>query len=142
MVFVVKKKEVAIMFSPDHFRVNEAWIVLRANEEFLFVKDDPYDIYVLMDAASTYIFEHVSIKVVDEAPQEKDVKALFKAAWAAKKQWAEKLIITENSPVENIFKREAEKNGLLVEIVPLSDLEPIVGDLKESFQSDFMGRKT
>ena len=128
------------MFSPDHFRVNEAWIVLRANEAFLFVKDEPYDIYLLMDAASTYVFGHVALKVVDEGPPEKDVEDLFGKAWAAKKQWAEKLIITEKSPVEDVFKREAEKNGLSVETVPLSDLEPIVGELKESFHSDFMGR--
>ena len=40
------------MLTPDQFRVNEVWIALRVNEAFLFVKDEPYDIYVLMDAAS------------------------------------------------------------------------------------------
>jgi len=53
------------MFSPDDFRVNEAWIAFRANEEFLFVKDEPYDFYVLMDAASTYVFGHaVSVQLM------------------------------------------------------------------------------
>ena len=44
------------MLTPDDFSVNEVWIVVRVDEEFLFVKDDPYDIYVLMDAATSRYF--------------------------------------------------------------------------------------
>ena len=127
------------MLTPDQFRVNEAWIVVRVNETFLFVKDEPYDIYVLIDAASCYVLGHVLSRVTDEAPHEKDVKALFKKAWEAKNQWAEKLILTENSIAEDVFRKQAEQNSLSVSIVPLSDLEPIVGPLKESFASDFIG---
>ena len=130
------------MLTPDQFRVNEVWIAVRVNEAFLFVKDEPYDIYVLMDAASAYVLGHVLSRVVDEAPHEKDVEALFRKAWEAKNQWAEKLVVTENSIAENVFRTQAEKNGLSFEIVPLSDLEPIVGPLKESFASDFMGNAT
>jgi hypothetical protein len=130
------------MLTPDQFRVNEVWIAVRVNEAFLFVKDEPYDIYVLMDAASAYVLGHVLSRVVDEAPHEKEVEALFRKAWEAKNQWAEKLVVTENSIAENVFRTQAEKNGLYFEIVPLSDLEPIVGPLKESFASDFMGNAT
>lgn len=130
------------MLTPDQFRVNEVWIALRVNEEFLFVKDEPYDIYVLMDAASAYVLGHVLSRVVDEAPHEKGVEALFRKAWEAKNQWAEQLIVTENSTAEDVFRTQAEKNGLSVKIVPLSELEPIVGPLKESFASDFMGNAT
>lgn len=127
------------MLTPDQFRVNEAWIVVRVNEAFLFVKDEPYDIYVLIDADSCYVLGHVLSRVTNEAPHEKDVKALFKKAWEAKNQWAEKLILTENSIAEDVFRKQAEQNSLSVSIVPLSDLEPIVGPLKESFASDFIG---
>ncbi|MBC2695212.1 MAG: hypothetical protein HF982_08060 [Desulfobacteraceae bacterium] len=130
------------MLTPDQFRVNEAWIVVRVNEAFLFVKDDPYDIYVLMDAASCYVLGHVLSRVTNEAPHEKDVEALFKKAWEAKNQWAEKLILTENSIAEDVFRKQAKQNSLSVSIVPLSDLEPIVGPLKESFASDFIGNAT
>jgi len=127
-----------MMLSPHDFRVNEAWIAFRANEEFLFVKDEPYDAYVLMDAASAYVLGQVFSKVVDEAPRKEDVEALFKEAWSAKRQWAERIIITENSPAEKVFIEEAKEHGLSVETVPLSELEPIVGDFKELFRSDFM----
>ena len=130
------------MLTPDQFLVNEAWIAVRVNEAFLFVRDEPYDIYVLMDAASAYVLGHVLSRVVDEAPHEKDIEIIFKKAWEAKNQWAEKLILTENSIAEGVFRTQAEKNGISVEIVPLSDLEPIVGPLREFFASDFMGDAT
>ncbi len=130
------------MLTPQQFRVNEAWIAVRINEEFLFVKDEPYDIYVLMDAGSAYVFGHVLSRAVDEAPNEKDIEALFREAWKAKNQWAETLIITENSTAHDVFRKQAVKNGLSIKVVPLSDLEPIVGPLIKSFASDFFGKTT
>jgi hypothetical protein len=128
------------MLNPDQFRVNESWIALRVNEEFLFVKDEPYDIYVLMDAASAYVLGYVLSPVVDEAPHEKDVAALFRKAWETKSQWAKELIITENSTAARVFKTQAEENGLSVKIIPLSKLEPIVGPLRQSFALDLIGK--
>lgn len=128
------------MLMPDQFRVNEAWIAVRINEDFLFVGDEPYDIYVLMDAASAYVLGHVLSKVADEAPQEKDIDDLFKTAWSSKKEWAKRLIVPGDSVEEKAFRKKAEEKGLTVETVALSDLEAIVGDLKELFASDFMGR--
>jgi hypothetical protein len=127
------------MLTPDQFRVNEAWIAIRVNEDFIFVKDEPYDIYVLIDAASAYVLGYVLSRVVDEAPHEKDVEALFKNAWEAKSQWAKRLIVSENSSAVDIFRSQAEKYGLSIEIVPLSELGLIVDPLKESFASVFMG---
>lgn len=130
------------MFTPDQFRVNEAWIAVRINEEFLFVKNEPYDIYLLIDAASCYVLGHVLSRVVDEVPEETDINELFQTAFQAKNQWAEILILTENSPADNVFRKQAERKGISVKIVNTSDLEPILGPLKESFASDFMGSPT
>jgi len=130
------------MLTPQHFKVNEVWIVIRINEDFLFVKDEPYDMYVLLDAASTFVFGFVFSKVVDEAPYEKDVEELFKKAWEAKRQWAKKLIVADKSIANDVFIRQAEKNGLEFDAVPVPDLEPIIGPLKESFEKDFIGKTT
>jgi hypothetical protein len=130
------------MLTPDQFRVNETWIAIRLNEEFLFVKDDPYDTYVLIDAASTYVLGYVLSRVADEAPQEEDVADLFKNAWKAKNQWAKQLIITSNLKAEMVFEKQAEKSGLSVKVVSVSELEPIIGPLKESFASGFMKKAT
>jgi hypothetical protein len=130
------------VFTPDQFEVNDAWIAVRINEEFLFVKEDPYDMFVLMDAASTYVLGFVFSRVVDEAPAVKEVEDLFKKAWEAKRQWAKKLIVTDDSIASNVFIQEAEKHGVPFDIVPISKLSPIIGPLKESFVKDFFGKRT
>jgi hypothetical protein len=114
----------------------------RINAEFLLVKDESYDIYVLMDAASCYVLGHLLSRVVDESPQEKDVRDLFQAAFRAKNPWANILILTGNAPADDVFRRRAEQEGLPVKTVGLSDLEPISGPLKASFASDFMKSST
>ncbi|SDU58521.1 hypothetical protein [Desulfobacula phenolica] len=53
------------------------WIAIRINKDFLFLKNSPYDMFVLLDAASAYILGFVFSKVVEEAPNEKNVENLF-----------------------------------------------------------------
>ena len=125
------------MLTPDQLRVNEVWIAVRVNESFVFVQDEPYDVYVLMDAASAYVFGHVLAKIEDEVPHEEDVDNLFKEAWGAKRQWPEKLIVPENELAEDLFRKQAQKNGLSFDTVQMSDLSLIIGPLKELFASDF-----
>ncbi|MDM8539140.1 hypothetical protein QUF70_20495 [Desulfobacterales bacterium HSG17] len=124
--------------SPVQFSVNEVWVAVRVNDEFIFVKGEPYDIYVLMDAASTFVFGQV-LSRVDKEPSEKDVEDLFQTAWAAKKQWAKTLIVEKDSTAEDVFRIQAEKNGISVNILSVSEFEPIAGDLKELFAKSFMG---
>lgn len=82
------------MLTPDQFRVNESWIAVRSMKPSCFVKDETYDIYVLMDVAICYVLGHVLSRVTDEAPYEKDVQALFKKAWGAKERRREVRPIT------------------------------------------------
>ena len=126
------------MLTPDQFDVNEAWIAIRVNEGFIFVKDDPYDIFVLLDAASAYVLGFVLSSVVDESPDAKEVEKLFKEAWEVKHQWARKLIVTDDSIANDVFISEAKKHGFEIEIVETSCLAPIVGPLKEGFCKGFM----
>jgi hypothetical protein len=126
------------MFTHGQYRVNEVWIAIKINIAFIFVMDEPYDIYVLLDAASEYIFGNV-LSRADGVPPEKDVANLFKKAWETKHQWAEKLILTEKSMATDVFRTQAEINGISVNIGSSSDLEPIIGTLKKSFTSNFIG---
>jgi len=68
-------------------------------------------------------------------------EAISFTGWA-KNQWAEQLIVAENSKAEDVFRTQAQKFGFSVRIVSLSELEPIVSPLKESFASAFMGNVT
>ena len=125
------------MLTPDQFVVNEAWIVVKVNDAHLFVKDDPYDMYVIMDAGSTYVLGHALSKVSEGSPQEEDVEAIFKKGWEAKQQWPTRLIVTGKSSAENIFKVIAEKHGIEIENASLSSIVTLVKPLKDSFSSSF-----
>ncbi len=129
------------MLTPDQFEVNEAWITVRVNEEFIFVKDDPYDIFVLMDAASAYVFGFVLSNVVDESLNQEEVANLFRQAWGTKQEWAGTLIVSDEINADNVFISEGEKNGLEIRRVLASSLDPIVGPLKESFLQRFLGQQ-
>lgn len=126
-----------MVFTPDGFSLNEVWIAFRVNEAFLFVQDEPYDMYVLMDATSAYALDHMLVRVTDEIPKKEDIDILFQKAWGTKRQWPKKLIVPEDDPAENVFRIQAEENGLSFETAQLSDLSPIVEPLKELFASDF-----
>ncbi|OQY09342.1 MAG: hypothetical protein B6I30_09975 [Desulfobacteraceae bacterium 4572_187] len=128
------------MLTPDQFEVNEAWITLRVNEEFIFVKDDPYDIFVLMDAASAYVFGFVLSSVVDESLDQEEVANLFRQAWGTKQEWAGTLIVSDEINAGNVFISEGEKNGLEIRRVSASSLNSIVGPLRESFLQRFLGQ--
>ena len=124
------------MLSPNDFRVNEAWVVVKVNDAPIFVQNDAYDVYVLLDAGSTYVFGHALSRVADGSTSDKDVKSIFDTAWQGKRQWAEKVIVTDNSKAAAIFEKQAKANGLPVIFVPLAKLEPIVSDLMNTFNAD------
>ena len=127
------------MLAPDQFEVNEAWIAIRINEEFIFVQDEPHDIFVILDAASAFVLGFVLSSVVDESPNEQDVENLFNEAWETKQEWPKKLIVADDSIANDVFIRQAQRNGFEFDTVPGSCLAPIVGELKETFCRNFMG---
>jgi hypothetical protein len=72
----------------NQFRVNEAWIACRL-QTLDTVAGDPVDLYILMDAASGYVFGH--LLAIDEVPSAQETQALFKKAYTAKREWPTKL---------------------------------------------------
>ncbi|MBF0451598.1 MAG: hypothetical protein HQK75_12905 [Candidatus Magnetomorum sp.] len=123
---------------PKDYIPNDIWIALRVNDSFITVAGEPYDVHVLMDAGSCYVFGFVFSKVVDNTPPEQEVEDLFEKAWSMKRQWARKLIVPENYFAKDVFEKQAIKHGLSFETVSVSDLSLIVGPLKQSFEEDFL----
>ena len=84
--------------SRGQFQVNEVWIACRVNESFLFVKSEPYDVYVLMDAGSGQVLGFALAKVVDGSPEANDVESLFIKAYKLRNQFPKKIIMAEKRP--------------------------------------------
>ena len=70
----------------------------------LFVQNEPYDIYLLLDAASCCVFGHSISSAAAEKPEARDVKKLFRSAFQTKNQWAENLILTGKTPADDVFQ--------------------------------------
>src|SRR5262249_22705301 len=97
----------------------------------MFVKNEPADIYVLVDAASTYVLGH--LVYLAEAPSPQEFTDLFKQARKQSKRWPKRVLITSEDPVEEVLKAIAANLGIVPEVIPLPYLDPILGPLNESF---------
>lgn len=114
---------------------DKIWIAIRINDTFLNINDEPYDVYVLMNAMSASVLGHTLAKA-DQPPIMSDVKSLFKKACNKEGGWPSKLIIPDSSKAQEIFKTVAGDNNLNVESIPLSKLSPIIKPLIEAFAQE------
>ena len=125
------------MMKVGQLKANEVWIAIRINDSFLYINDVPYDIFILMDAVNAHVFGHVLSKAPEGAPSPQDVETLFKKAWSHTNKWPEKLIVPETSTASDVFKKEAKKNGVVLDSIPISELSPIIAPLIEKFSQDY-----
>lgn len=123
--------------NPAQFKPNEAWIVARL-DSILFVRDEPADIYILMDVATGYAFPPFSF--LGELPSGKEFKAFFKRARKDAKTWPKTLFLGKEDPAEELLRPIAEEIGATLSIVPTTYLNPILQPLRESFDR-FQARK-
>jgi TolA-binding protein len=128
----------SMKFTHDQFQVNQAWVLFKL-DSLVFVGGQPIDIYVLMDAASEYIFGQ--LLVLEDVPDEMETQELFKKAFKIKKKWPQKLLLVKGDPAETLFVEQAEKRKIKVEIVPLSYLEPLIEPAKQSFEKFSKGHR-
>ena len=127
-----------VKLTPDQFEINETWIVARMHT-VMFVQNEPADIYVLLDAASTYLLGNLAY--LGEAPSRHEFTDLFKRARKQSKRWPKKLLITREDPAEDVLKEIAAEFGIVPEVIPLPYLDPILGPLNESFAQFRSGKQ-
>jgi tetratricopeptide (TPR) repeat protein len=114
----------------NHFRVNEVWIACRLRT-LDTVAGEPVDLYILMDAASGYVFGH--LLVIDEVPSTEDTQALFANAYTSKREWPLKLIVAKLDPALPVFQAQADAAGITLEVIPTTYLEDIIRPIQESY---------
>lgn len=126
------------MLHPNQFKVNQAWISVRLNDELIYVQDDPYDMYILLDAASTYIFGPVFCRTEDDGPEISEIEELFNKAAALKNTYPGELIVPDDFAPKKQFKAICDKYKIPFREVPKADLSMIVDEIKDLFQNTFM----
>jgi hypothetical protein len=122
---------------PSQFTVNQCWLVIKASDVPISTDEGFFDVYVLQDAASMYLFGSVFTPLgTGDAPEE-EVNSLFQGAWRAKQEWPKRLLLPDSIPSPNSFTMAANQNQIPVEIVPESALAIYVNDVQAGFREHF-----
>lgn len=124
------------VLTPSRFQVNEAWLVASLANP-VHIKNDPVDIYVLVDVASTFILGDVLC--VGEAPTWTDLEDMFTQGRRQAGRWPRVLFVPRDEPVVEALESFARGAGVATEALPRSAMRAILGPLEKSFGS-FMAR--
>ncbi len=94
-----------MMIHPNNYKVNQAWLSTRVNDTFIYVAGEPYDMYILVDVASCYVFGFVFAKTTcDEGPDVKKIDRLFNDAYSKKKKFSIEFYVEEDFFPKEEFK--------------------------------------
>jgi len=100
-------------------------------------EDGSFDVYVLQDAASMYIFGTVLFPTGSGTGPQDEVDALFQNAWRGTRAWAKRVVLSNRNPLVRSFAVAAEHNGIAVEYVPESLLDFYTSDVQGGFSEHF-----
>lgn len=103
----------------------------------MFINDIPYYVFVLMDAVNAHVFGHIIAEAFGGLPDSKDLDDLFNKAHKYGKKWPDKLIVADASPASELFRKEAEKHGIEIDTIPITELSPIIDPLVKEFAETY-----
>jgi hypothetical protein len=119
---------------PNHFQVNEAWIVFKLNDRSIrTAQDGSFNCFCLMDAASCFILGEALIPTSEPEPSKTEVLRLLRSAWAHKQEFPVKLFVPSGQFPINL-PEEAESQGIEVVRVPEGQLIPFIGEARAAFR--------
>ena len=127
---------------PSQFTVNQCWLVIKASDVPISTDEGFFDVYVLQDAASMYLFGSVFTPFGTGDASEEEVNSLFQSAWRAKRQWPQRVLLPHSIPSPNSFATVAKQNQIPVEIVQESALAIYINDVQAGFREHFEGDET
>lgn len=126
------------MFKLEDYKANEIWVAVRISGSFMYINDMPYYVYILMDAVSAQVFGHVLAEAFGGIPDQEEITELFQTAYQESgNSWPRALIVADTSPTSNQFRKEAYKNSIPIDTIPLSHLSPIIGPLVKEFSDTY-----
>jgi hypothetical protein len=127
---------------PSEFTVNQCWLVIKASDAPIRVDEGFFDVYVLQDAASMYLFGNVFVPSGSATASEEEVNSLLQGAWRVKHRWPKCLMLPDSISPRSSFAVVAKRNRIAVEVVPESTLSIYINDVQAAFREHFGGEKT
>jgi hypothetical protein len=120
---------------PHSFEVNRTWLAFRVNKLPVTAGEDTFDIFVLQDAASMFIFGFVFAPDGAESPSVADVVALMDKARSRTQEWPEEIVLPGKPSQDNSFVCVAKRNGVGVRTVAKSEMSYYIKDVQTSFEN-------
>lgn len=123
-------------YHPSDFTPNDAWLIFRLDTQ---VKDQPVDIYVVMDLPSTMI---LTLDTIETELFQKQADKLLREAKVKSNRKPRRLILGKGDPAEPALSNAAKKMGISFESVPSAYLEDLTAPVKEEFGKEFFSPST
>jgi hypothetical protein len=124
---------------PNQYKVNEAWIFFKVNDEPVHTElDGDFDFLALMDAASCFILSYVPVAANAAEPTQMESRRLLIEGKSRRMQLPKTLFV----PIEQYARflvAEAEQLGIEVVRVEEYQLLVFIGEAREGFREHFGG---
>jgi hypothetical protein len=127
---------------PSQFTMNQCWLIVKASDAPIRIDEGLFDVYVLQDAASMYLFGSVFTPSGSGNASEEEINSLLQGAWRTKHEWPKYLLLPDSIPSPSSFAVAAKRNRIPVEIVPESALAIYINDVQTAFREHFGGDET
>lgn len=130
------------MLHPNQFKVNEAWIAFRLNDEPIRTKQDgSFHCICLMDAASCYILGNAMIPAHESEPSPLESLRLLEAGRAHKKELPKTLFLPTGQ-FQTHLAEQAQGKGIEVVSVEEDELDVFIGEARQGFREHVQGGKS
>lgn len=124
-------------FEPSEFEVNQCWLIIPASDAPIEMDEGLFDVYVLQDAASMYLFGNVFAPSGSGTAPDEEVDSLLQEAWRAKRDWPQRLLLPDSIPPQSSLAVLPERKGIAVEFVPEIALAIYINDVQAGFREYF-----
>ena len=132
----------ANQMQPSQFEVNECWLIVKASAAPVVTGEGLFDVYVVQDAASMYLFGTVFTPSGSGNASEEEFNSLLRRAWRKKREWPKRLLVPDSIPSPNPFSIVAKRHRIPVEIVPKAALAIYINDVQAGFREYFGSGET
>jgi hypothetical protein len=119
---------------PRDFEVNHTWLAYRMNRVPFITPEGEFDVFVLQDAGSMFIFGSAFASHGAHCPKTEDVARLFDQAWSHMRAWPEELLLPGKPLSKNTFVVAGREHGITVKAVAEARMSVYIKDVQSSFE--------
>jgi hypothetical protein len=122
---------------PSQFAVNQCWLIVKASDAPVQTGEGAFEVYVLQDAASMYIFGNLFVPAGGGTAIEEEVNSLLHDGWRKKREWPQSLSLSDSVPFRSSLAVVAKRIRISVKVVPESELAFYTNDVQAGFREYF-----